>query len=420
MNNKTLIEIINSISQKINQTDAIDSADANPNKTALIEAVNENQREVCGLRDWTFLNRVITVDGFETSTTQETLETGTVDTSVTALRNSPSASATEYYAQKFTSDADFLSKMIGVAIKLKSGSEGMGAPSGVMTLLICPDLAGSPDIANPYMTADALTVIFGGAQWETNTFLFTGTSTVLLKNTTYWLVIKWVGANDNGDSIFVAFDNSDATSTSLQTMLKGATTWTTTTGKRIHNVITFYQADYITSLELSDTFEEIYRIYTGDIQDPTCNLLPYDSALFEKNPKLMSVNRFAVTNFTTDGKRKVYIYASVNNVLTWNVYGKIKVADMLLDGAVPTLPTEFQDLLIIGPTYDFICLGYGQQDVISRDKLEMKIEKRIQSMTRAYAPKGLTSFDPRKSYAAGGDNGNIDVMPNGDDITQDV
>jgi hypothetical protein len=426
MDDKTLIDILNESSQELNQVDAADSE--NPSKTVMTTRVNKIQRKLCGLRDWEFLKRTVEINGYEVSATAAVAYGGFYRTSGATFTTTANASQTEFFAEKITTSTDYLSKMISVVLYLTAAGTGIGLPQITAQVLICPDSGGSPDLANPVLSSDIITgpvyTDAGASDGAANTFTFTTNDTVLLKNTGYWFVLKTVGAADNGDGLLISYDTTAASTTTKKRMYGAPGAVPTafsafTTGKMVLT-FNYYQTDYITSIEIDDTFAEIYRIYTGDIADPDCNMLPYDSAHFEKSPSSMPTDRFAVLNYTSGGKRVIYIKPSVDNVLTMNVYGKIKVSDMVLDTDTPVIPSEFQDVLSDATTLYFVKLGYGQQDRPYKDELKEDVELLIQNMTRAYNPKGLESFVPRVGYKAGGNNPELDVVNDLDALTQDV
>ena len=287
------LTIANEISQRVIHMPA--QADGNhPILSEIYAEMSSSQRRLAGMENWTWLKSTVDVDGFEATSTEASITAGIILYESTGHRTSALANKTEYYAQRITTST-YLAKLISVSINLKLGQTGAGAPSGVMSLYVCPDSGGSPDLDNPVMTADTLALPSLSTSWSALTFLFTATTTVLFKRTNYWIVFKWVGADDNGDSMFVADDPTmDAVATTFKTRLNNASVWTVQTGYLLTTTLTYYQSDYIDTILMPATVVDVSEMHTGDETDRPVSLLPYSNDRFINSGADLPVDTFCI------------------------------------------------------------------------------------------------------------------------------
>lgn len=382
--NETLIEIVNSIANDLTGADAVTSG-TNPIKSNIIEKVNDKQKDIVNSRDWLFAIDTVNVHGYDVSTDTDTITAGTILFESTGLRTSPKAGKTEYYAQRITTETD-LAKMISATINLMVGGQGAGAPSGTIALYICPDSGGSPDLDNPTITADTLALTPLSRIWTEHTFLFTDTDTVLLKNTNYWVVFKWIGAADNGDSMFVAVDPvTDTAATTLKTRLNSASTWTTQTGSQLSTTLTFYMAEYATTITLPANVQKIYRLYSTLNGDLINNLLPYSTTNYMSNPENIPKGYF-VTRKISSGLYQIYINPTTADTLDWTLEYKVTCTALSDDTDVPIIPQNYRALLKKGVLLYYISMGLGMQDTGAIALIQAEYDKMLKDMRGEYLP----------------------------------
>jgi len=386
--NEQLSEIYNSIANDLTGADAQTSG-VNPVKTNIIEKINDCQKDIVNSRDWTFMIDTVAIKGFTNTTTQATIVAGFYESAVAALRTQATASKTEYYAQRITTE-DKLVKAISIPISLKIGETGAGVPVGAITLGVYADSGGSPDLDDQILTSDALTLALNGTFWASQTFLFTAETDVLLKNTNYWIVFKWVGAANNGDSMYVGVDvTTDTAATTLKTRLNNAATWTTQTGVMLTATLTYYESDYETTLTLPTDVSKIYRIYAGTASKPTTNLLPYSTTQYINSPDEVPMDKFVIRAMT-DGALEVWINPATANNKDYTLEYK-KVCTALSDDTdYPVIPRNYRALLKYGPLLYYVTMGLGMQDTGAIALLQARYDKLLRDLRAEFLPNPAT------------------------------
>jgi len=403
--NETLLEIVNSIAVDLTGTEAVSSG-VNPTKNNIIEKINDKQKDIVNTSDWLFAVDIQTVHGYEVSADSDTITAGTILFESTGLRTSPLAGKTEYYAQKITT-GDSLCKLISVPINLKIGGQGAGEPSGSISLYICEDSGGNPDIDNPVMTADSLSLSLAGSAWAEHLFIFTKTDDVLLKNQDYWIVFKWVGAGNNGDSMFVAVDPvSDTTATTLKTRLNNASTWTTQTGVLLSTQMSYYEADYITTLTLPTGVQKIYRLFSEDD-----NLLQFSTTNYMANPDNIPKGYF-VPRKLSDGSWEIYINPVNAETKDWTLEYKKVCPALVNDGDYPIIPANYRALLKKGVLLTYISMGLGMQDTGAIALLQAEYEKMLKDMKSEYLPNPVIRIGVSKQGYTPASSSFLNYSPN--------
>lgn len=383
------LAVANDISQRVNFMDAA-SAGNHPTLSEIYREMSSEQRILCGKANWTFLNYNVDIDGFDVSTDTDTITAGWILFESIGLRTSPAAGKTEYYAQQITTGENLV-KMINATINLKIGGQGAGAPSGTIALYICPDSDGSPDLTSPTMTADTLALASLSTNWTEHTFLFTGTDTVLLKNTNYWVVFKWVGAADNGDSMFVAVDPlTDTAATTLKTRLNNASTWTTQTGSQLSTTLTFYTAEYATELTLPTAITEVYAMYSGDNSDKDANLTPFSGDYYTYSGVDIPTDKFVLRKIT-NGALVIYINPSIE-CISWTIEARRAPVAITADTDTLIIPDDFIDWLIYQCAANFISRGLGTQDAQMLSAFQKRADEVKNDMEFRYLPKPQEGF----------------------------
>jgi hypothetical protein len=114
----------------------------------------------------------------------------------------------------------------------------------------------------------------------------------LLKSTSYWLVLKFVGAADNGDNLVVNF--GAVASTTTKTRLNDASAWTVFATGRMVTTLTYYQASYIDTITLPATVVDVTEMHTGDETDRPVSLLPYSNDRFIASGNDLPADTFCV------------------------------------------------------------------------------------------------------------------------------
>jgi hypothetical protein len=391
--NENLLEIINSVANDLTGANAQTSG-VNPNKASLVERVNDVQKDICNSKDWTFMITTAEVNAFDVTTTTAVATSGVYMSENSAFMTSASPNKTEYFAQSFTSDTTYLMKPISFVFSLEVAGLGIGAPSGTLSLTICPDKSGTPDIDNPVITADAMTPSWGdyATQKVTNYFYFIANTAVLAKGTKYWYVLKWIGAADNGDSFYINYDPYTSPSTTTYSRLNNATTWTAFTAGMMSVTFNYYQADYKSTLTLGTGVQKVLRLYTGTHNTPTYNLLPYSTTNYINKPSEVPTGYFVVKTMTS-GALEVWINPSVENPsTTWTVEYKKRATPLSADADYSDIPQDFRALLKKGALLYYMSIGLGMQDTGAIALVQAEYEKMLKDMRTIYLPNPIVKM----------------------------
>jgi hypothetical protein len=390
-NNLTALELINRTSNKVIHIDANDTTP--PTKSDILKELNSAQRELLGDKDYLFLNATGTVDGYAATPTEATLSgaaTGIYGNQTNwgagffTLMTDATADKTSYFAEKITVGATYLAQPKSAVISLGAAGLGIGAIKGNALLLICSDSSGSPDITTPLYTSDTVDVSSAStAAFADFTFTFTP-STPLLKDTAYWVVLKFVAAVDNGDNLVVNFGATASTTT--KTRLNDATTWTAFTTGRIVTTLTYYQSDYIYTITLPYTVQKIFRLYAGsDLHAPTLNILPFSETDFDILPSGIATDSFIVRYFS-DGAPVIYVHPS-NAQVSYTYKYKKSVTAMSADTDIPLIPQDYRDILWKKAVLSLITAGDGLQDAPFIELYVNDIALLYRNMKRYWLPK---------------------------------
>jgi hypothetical protein len=390
-NNLTALELINRTSNKVIHIDANDTTP--PTKADILKELNSAQRELLGDKDYLFLNATGTVDGYSATTAEATLsgattgiwgnQTNHADGFFTLATDSTS-NKTSYFAEKLTVGSMYLAQPKSAIISLAAAGLGIGAVTGDAVLLICSDNDGEPDIATPLYTSNAINLSSVSTAFFTD-YVFTFTSsTPLVVNTSYWIVLKYVSGEDNGDWLVVNF--GDTASTTTKTRLNDATTWTSFTTGRIVTTLTYYQSDYIYTITLPYTVQKIFRLYAGsDLHAPTLNILPFSETDFDILPSGIATDSFIVRYFS-DGAPVIYVHPS-NAQVSYTYKYKKSVTAMSADTDIPLIPQDYRDILWKKAVLSLIASGDGLQDAPFIELYVNDIALLYRNMKRYWLPK---------------------------------
>jgi hypothetical protein len=384
--NETLLEIIDSVAMDLTGAVA-QTSNVSPNKASLIEKVNDKQKDICNSREWTFLMESVSVDGYSTSSTVATLTAGLAGGQPADCKNDETAGKTSYWAEKITTVSGYLSIPKQINVWLAGTATGAGAVSGSTQFFICPDLAGNPDIDNPVSTFDVTgsTIAVSTAQFLEFPFGAITTAGVLLKGTQYWIVMKFIGAADNGDGLAVEYGNPAYPSTTTKTRLNNATTWTAFTTGRLRMSLDYYQGSYISTLTLPANAQKVFRLYSGTSDTPTDNLLPYSTTNFMHSPELIPKGYFIVKS-ADNGLLDIWINPVDANVTTWVLDYKKSCSALSADADYPLLPRNYRALLKKGVLLYYVMMGLGMQDQGAIALLQAEYDKMLRDMRAEYLP----------------------------------
>jgi hypothetical protein len=358
--------------------------------------MSAEQRIICAEADWLFLRATKEVDGWEELDTTNTYLGQYVGN---YMRTSYSPNIVEMFAEKFTSDADYLMKFNYIILQMKIMQLGPTVPSGNMIVYVCEDKDGLPDMDNIVLTSEtktadqlALTTSYKGITFNFSNY----NNTVLLKNRTYWLVIKWDGAADNGDGIIIGVDNRTRSSTTYfknypKIYGDSGYIWDQITTGRIVCQIFYTKCDYLHEIELDDDIDEVKSVWAGKVDSKTPNLNIYDTDQFLTSGDDLPVDTFCVKT-ATNNQLTLYINPSTENIKWYIEYIK-KPTNFTNDTDTSVIPDSFIDRLIIRCAANFIARGIGTQSVdlanvyLARDsELKASMEQRYLSRPKSFRP----------------------------------
>lgn len=401
---ENLLTIVNSISRKLMGIDA-QTDGVNPNKTDIIDEVNDVQKLILGNYDWRFLRDVGTLSGYsvgDSATLQAFSATPDIESGLTSGLVS---SVTDYIADLYTPAEDI--KPSSIVFKIGALGSGAGVVSGSITGMICPDLNGVPDTANPLYSsdveafADPLYPPTSATSDYTLTFSEQGNDDVLLTGGKYWIVLKMAYASDNGDGMTLG-----TTTGSTTKYLKSGGAWTAST-VQMYWSITGTEIDFLSELTLSTSVQRVYRLFTGGVGAPVLNLLPWQDDKFVRRPLDIPSQSFIVRPFAESGAIKVWINPTNAKVTTWYIEYKKKVTALSDDNDVPLIPSGYRSIIKYKALLNFLGRGYGQQDAGNLETLNTDIAVLFKGMKSEYLPAPARGFSVSRggttSFSAGHD-----------------
>lgn len=354
--NETLLEIVDDVSLEL--TGRVAKVEGNtPNKAQLIKKCNDVIKDICMGKNLFFLNTRTDIKGYVVSSIDATLYTssGNID------YNSGATSADSYTVESFTT-SDKLYSVTSAVLNLGLTASALGTCYETLTLLLCPDMSGVPNIDNPIVTSTDLTVsnnVIGTQTLAVNgftdiTFSFSETD-VLNKNTKYWVVLKQVAVTGNHQSIQWNSVSTNTTATSIKRLISG-TTWSAYAVCKLGATINYHEADYTTELTIPVNYEEVYRIYNGDT-----NLTPYAYDNYMRDADNLPAGRFSLRTQTL-GASIAVINSDDSKATQWTVEGRIYPPALSLDGDYPIIPRGFRQLIKLLMLIDYVLPGLGKQD----------------------------------------------------------
>lgn len=411
-NKLSALSVANLISMKVNNCPA--SADGNHPTIAEIYAdMTAEQRRLALKEKWTWLKNQITINNYNILTS-----TGVYGTQISGLDGGllkfTNPGTTTYWAQSFTSDSTYLSKISSSPVYFLLGFGGFGGVSGTAVLLICPDLSGQPDLDNAIATSEELTPNAGSAGGNLNTFVFTNPG-LMLKNTKYWFVIKFVAATDNGMA-FGPCSTADGVLGNTLVRYNDATDWTAPEplGGNTGNmtvVFNFTKAEYLTELTLPSNVVEVYAIHSGDDTVKESNMLPYADDRFIRSGEDLPYETFVLRRIT--GGAQVVYFKSGIQPLTWIVEAELEPTTISQDTDNLLVPDSCVDYIVSQCAGNFIGNGLGvstrtaedyfKEAVLMLDDMRAKwIAKpsgvRVQRSGFTRVANGMTAAARRKFY----------------------
>ncbi len=369
LSNKTLLQIVNNVSQDIIGEDASDDGQR-PSKTKLIRMANDVQRDVVERHDdWLFMNALEAVDGFTlAAATSAKNNFAAVNLGATGVGNATSGTA--YIAAALTLTAPF--KPTAAVIPVGKIVVGFGEYYGNMKVTICPDLNGVPDTANPAATSDILNPYRPqDAALINEPFTFTNADSI--DKGSYWVVLNILPNTYNGVPIVPG-----TVTASTGGLYKDTTATAWTAGENMSYTLTGYDGTYITTeLTLDNTWEAVRSLKTGD----GYILLP---AVDPHNGTTPPSGYFWIKSFNTDGTVTLTINSPVTEIFEIIVDGIKRVLDMVADGDYPQIPRDHRDIIETGMKLALISEGLNISANFDAVKLQKDFDKQLESLEWKY------------------------------------
>lgn len=366
--NKTLLEIVNNISQELTGRDAATSGNR-PTKAEITKKVNNEILDICAGKNWYFLYARTAVDGFTASINTDTVATvsGTPTAGSLQLNN-----VTTSLTEDFTTAETYHLKPISATLSLGAAISYVGLINSSITLTIHADNNGAPGATALY-TSDAITITDNVTSTGITlpvsaltdvTFTFSNVATVLNPATKYWFKLTATPAIGNGRALI----------------------WGDVSGVAYAS-LSWYQASLNTELTIPANYENVFRIYSGSATAPTVDLFQYAQDDFMRNPSDVPSNTFVLRTMT-NGQIIAYINPSATSLL-WNVEGKTFPTALSADSDTPVIPRNYRELIEWGVILHYAALGIGTQDKDYIGLIKAKYDERLKSMRRNFliAPK---------------------------------
>jgi len=387
------LQLINDISNDLQGRDA-PIMGGQLTKSRILAKLNDAIDWLAGEAKWKWLKTWTTVKGYSVDTnTTSTLTSATGTITDSSLLGT--SSGTSYWAEKITSESKYLTSPTSLVLSMNRAG-GLGLLNGILTMYICPDSSGSPDIDNPIFTSTAIVITNRVTDtgvtidtFETDvTFTFPNSEdTVLLKTTDYWFVCKFVAAANNGEGI--ACTRNPITSTTSKIRLNGASSWTSFTTGRFDITLNYNPASYLSVITLGSNYEDILRVAANDISNPSTNFRPYSDNKYILNDDFLPFDKFTVRRIV-DGTTTIEFGKTLEKLTIYVEY--YKTPDHIADDTdIPECPKQYRYVLKERAKYYLAKMGLGIDPNTTKKEAEIDANRGIEKMKKRYVdhPSGL-------------------------------
>ena len=399
----TLGQMADQVSRALIGVPASDSID-NPSKTQIIEELNNAQNAICSRhQDWTFLDRLIEVNGYEQDTTVTSDTVGATNLHGTDYAvGGTAATNTDYVGTTVTYTRP--SAISNVYIQLSTTSTGFAGASANIRMLFCNIVNGVPDVANPIVESDAWTidngVISSGgllsgddpAEKVEVPFHFNPDEPVIAG--TYAIVLRMIFNNEAGHKSLKVWKEAGSAGLYSNTTFAGST-WTLDSTVSLAIRHDYYGSDYLEEIQIPYSMSKIYQVYDVDSAGEAVNVLTEDRDTKNEFDPIYG-NTFRVVG-SDEGITYVQIPPDLN-VLNWRVEGMIYANIMTNDSDTAEVPVTYRRLLVYDAIITLRSLGYG---LTSPENLAILGNKLAQGMSdmemhlRRLPPNGISA--PRET-----------------------
>lgn len=391
MAKKTFLEMVNTLSQLCIGKDAQTSG-IRPTKTQLQYVINNAHKDICHTHeDWTFMNKVGIIKGYENGDAVSDVSIAVSVTSTTEVGRT--LSQTDYLASEITVNQHTEVSSLGIHVG-SAYVPGLGAHSSTVRLLLCNfDSSGNPDVSNPVLYTESATLSqTAGTPTITITYSDETTESLSIANAftldvatpyavyagRYAVVLEVVASDTSGGGIKPA----GAPSTIKGQYKLGTASWASDLSYLYTVYVNGVEATLLSDFPVDTSWEIVWnlkdkngRIYSRS-DNPQNGLNPLS-------------NEFYTSGYNADGTFNLRIHEDYAQTLNWVAYGKANVLDMTLDGDYHLLPLTYDDIIVDNAMLSCIGFNWLINTPIKAEEITARIKDRMKNLRRDYRPKDL-------------------------------
>jgi hypothetical protein len=399
--NGTALDIVNAVSLKVSGIPA-DSL-ARPTKAEILAEVNEVTRQALGRKNWNFLFASAKVQNYESLRNSQFYVNPSMGGSL-ASHSTGIAGQTDMYGIDITNQGAALGEVWTLASAMPTIQVGgIGSIYGTLTAMVCKDVNGVPDVANPIATAsytivDNLIVNYNGSSLDLSGFVspvftFTQASVddVIVAPAKGYLVFKM--AYSSGSTTYLNFLCGQGVTTALIN-INGAG-WERKQSVNITARVDLNYSTFIVNKEgiisLPADVSDLMMVYVGTYAAPTETIgrVMSTEVMLDKGSQPYATYYFYDVD---SGIKRIYIKTTISNATSFNLVYKKQPALLVNDADLSDIPANFRDILVYKATYNFLSRGYGEQDANNLQSLMLDYEKGMIAMKEECLPRKISGF----------------------------
>lgn len=391
MAKQTFLQMVNTLSQLCIGKDA-QTTGIRPTKTQLQYVVNNAHKEVCRTHsDWTFMNKVGVIKGYENGDTVSDVSIAVDSTSIAEVGEDPSQ--TDYLASEITIGQHTEVSSLGIHIG-SAYVAGVGVHESTVRLLLCNfDSAGNPDVDNPILYTESATLLqTTGTSTITITYADSTTESLSIANVfeldvetpyavyagRYAVVLEVIASSTSGDGI-----KSAGRSSTVKGKYKlGSASWASDLSMLYTVYVNGVEAVLLSDFPVSTAWEVIWNLKDKDGRI-------YSRADNQQDGHNPLSNKFYISGYNSDGTFNVRVHTDYAQTLNWVAYGKANCLDMNLDADLHLLPITYDDLIVDYALLSCIGLNWLINMPIKSEEITARITNRMKALRRDYRPNDL-------------------------------
>ena len=369
MNKSTLLEMADNVSINVIQEAASEDGQK-PSKSMIVKYLNDAQKRIFNRhKDWTFLNKTVTVENY---TLEDTTSTFAIDNDVAStIQVANYQSGTAYVASPMTITVP--TKITNAVVKVFKVVIGIGEYYGNMQMMLCPIIDGNPDTDNPIITSNLFNPYRPNTAGMDEPFTFSEDTAIppgeyfmvlaIMPNAYNGIALKW-GTTVAGNTLGKYKDVNGV--------------WTS--GDILGMDLVEYEGTFNDSIILPNDVQRIFQIYTGSTHQT--------EAVNTRNGYNLMSNRFRILRVDpTTGGIIVEVNSNLSNVMKYIVEYKSKGTMLVEDTDTSLIPSEYEELLEKSAELTCLSIGLGQSDKTRLEVLAGEIAEGISNMEMSHRDK---------------------------------